>query len=454
MFDGNNSIEAFFVNDHAKEVHYRLSKAISQIRLINDPCEYDMVYGYPPLNMLKSVDTFNNESLITNKKVGIYIHIPFCTKACSYCYFIKTDRPDKSYVDEYIDALKKEIELYSYAINNARISFCYIGGGTPTYLEDRQLLDVISTINDKFIFSNNYEFTCEASPESLTKEKMRILKENGVTRVSLGIQSFDDTLTAAMNRAHDEKKSKSAIEIVSKYFPENFNVDIIYGYPEINSKSFFRDIEVCKSLNIPSITLYQLWMKCNNILKRKAGIINGDDILFQKIIANNYLTQRGYCRDKSDWYIKDKTAEFNFQTHKWENKFFYGIGLSSYAYVNGVYYRNESDSCKYVKKVNNRQFGIGYALKLSSDDILRRTCALGIKNNKGVNLKYLKSGDGSNEVKASLEAVFESLANSGLGMISNDVLMLTELGFLIPDLISRLFFSRKSIRSCSKHNSY
>jgi len=443
---------ALFTNRLREEFDSIPFEVFKNIGLNIIPEEFDFIYGYPSLNELKSVDTLNPALLKTKENLGLYIHIPFCTKVCSFCYFIKNARSSNEYIKEYIKALQKEIEYYSKLSEKVKISYCYIGGGTPTYLNENYLFEILQSINANFSFSDDFEFTCEASPETLTENKLKLLKENGVTRISLGVQSFNNELTKEMNRAHNQRHSITTIALLSKYFPENFNIDIIYGYPNSTEEILFRDIEICNSLNVPSITLYQIWMKLNSILRKKGNQINCDDIFLQKLIARYFLYSNGYHRDKSDWFIKTGKAKFKFQNHKWENKYYYGIGASAYAYVNDIYYRNETSIDKYLKRVNENKLGIGTALELTSENVIRRACVLGIKINKGINIKYIHDRD--KLFSESLEPIFERLSEAGLGKFENNYFRLTELGFLIPDNISELFFSNKSTESFSQQNFY
>lgn len=441
-----------FVNKSRRELENIPFEIFKNIGLKIEPKEFDFVYGYPSLKELQSIDKINPTFLKTNEKVGLYIHIPFCTKICSFCYFIKEAKPNREYVKEYVKALKKEIEYYSKLAQKAEISFCYIGGGTPTYLCEEDLLGIFQTIKVNYTFTEDFEFTCEGSPETLTENKLKLLKENGVTRVSVGVQSFNDELTLKMNRAHNQRDSIALIELLTKYFPHNFNIDIIYGYPNSTEEILFKDIEICNSLNVPSITLYQIWMKVNTALRKLKREVKREDIFLQKLVAKNYLTSSGYYRDKSDWYIRKEEAKFKFQNHKWQNKFFYGIGVSAYAYVNDLYYRNETNIDNYLKRIYNNEIGVGTSIMLSSEDTVRRACSLGIKMDTGIDLNFIKERD--EKVTESFKIIFEKLVETGLGKFEDNHFRLSELGFLIPDNISALFFSDKSAKSFSKQKLY
>lgn len=431
----------FFLDESYNELQNLDFKGFETLGLRLDPEHFDFVYGYPPLYALENYRDSNYDFLRTTTKVGLYVHIPFCSKICNFCYFVKKVQRNREYIKTYINALKKEIQLYSKLIGRPEFEYCYFGGGTPTFLNEEELRDIIESIKHHFSFAKNAEFTCEASPETLTEQKIQFLHQIGFTRISVGIQSFDNAITKEMNRAHEVDESLLVIELLNKYFKKTFNIDIIYGYPSSNENILLNDLTMCDELHVPSVTLYQIWLRVSTALSNKSQPPQKKDIFLQKLLIKNFLKEKNYSRDKSDWYIKNEAAKFRFQDHKWQNKFFYGVGTSSYAYVNDVYYRNETNIDNYIKKIQDGKLGISTLLKLDPEKIIRRACSLGIKTEEGINLHYLKSKDVNSYNQIRL--VFDSLVNFGLGKYQDDFFKLTELGFLIPDNISELFNKQK-----------
>lgn len=408
------------------------------------PENFDFIYGYPSLNNLikvnQNVDT--NEYIKTDEKIGIYIHIPFCSKICSFCYFTTYKNNDEELISAYLDAVKNELRLYAIENPNKKISYCYFGGGTPTTLTAAQLKSLIKYVYLLFDISDDFEFTCEASPETIDENKLFVLKETGITRLSIGIQSFHEPIMRMMNRAHNFIMAIDSINLAKKYFNNNYNIDLIYGFSGGSLKILSEDLEYCNSLNIPSITMYQIWLRVNTKFSSEITNVSVKNLLKQKILIHEYLNKIGYYRDKSDWFIKNNQAKFRFQDHKWSNKAFWGIGVGSYAYVNNIYYRNLTNIKQYIKSINENKISIGVHKRLSMDEQITRTIMLGIKMEQGVNSNIGHFIEDNNE-KREIDRKFKVLLKLGLAKIEQNRIKLTNKGFFISDNISEFFLNEE-----------
>ena len=414
---------------------------LAKIGLELDPKDFDFVYGYPPLTSLKPVGSNEKNFIVNRETLGLYIHIPFCVKLCRFCYFVKQTGKNPEYVDRYVKAVLKEIRLYARQLTGSTLKYCYIGGGTPTFLTGQQLEAISSELYENFCIAPDFEFTCEASPETIDEHKLKTIKNAGINRVSVGIQSFNDEVTEHMNRAHDREQSIRTIDLLKKHFGYRFNIDIIYGYPESNEYYLLEDIDLSNNLDIPSITFYQIWLRVFTPTKKQAQEQTKEDIFKQKFLIKNRMTEYGYFRNMSDWYLKDSSAKFSFQEHKWQNKDFIGIGVSSYAYSNNYYYRNFTKIPDYLNTVERGELGIGHTLFLKEEENLRRACALGIKTQKGIDSDYINTINRKNY--SILFQTINTLFYNGLIKQDNQGnVKLTERGFLMPDDISELFFKK------------
>ena len=228
--------------------------------------------------------------------MSIYIHIPFCNSICSYCDFCKIFY-NKKYIKSYLDNLRNEI---ASRYKGEEVNTIYIGGGTPSCLEDDELvmlLDIIKLFN----LSNDYEFTIEGNVESITESKLNIMKKYGVNRISIGVQSFDNDIIKLLGRRHTEKEVFDKINLIKRYI-DNVNIDIIYAaYNDINILK--RDIDKALKLDVKHISTYSLILEDNTLLKVNG--FNGidedldyemykyiEDILEDNGLVNHYLKEK------------------------------------------------------------------------------------------------------------------------------------------------------------------
>ena len=214
---------------------------------------------------------------------GVYIHIPFCNSICSYCDFCKFIHSDV-WASEYLNSLKKEIEEY---YEGDTVKSIYIGGGTPSCLSMSNL-DKLFEIIKIFNTSKNLEFSFECNVNDITETLLMKLKDSGVNRISIGIESFDKYVLKYLNRKHDKKEIFKNIELVKKYF-NNINVDLIYAVPIENMSILKHDISNILKLDVPHISTYSLIIEPHTAFYNK-GIKNIDEELDLKMY--NYICKK------------------------------------------------------------------------------------------------------------------------------------------------------------------
>lgn len=311
--------------------------------------------------------------------ISVYIHIPFCNNICSYCDFSKVYY-NKDYVDKYLNSLKKEIqERY----NKKTVKTLYIGGGTPSalsVLELTKLFEILKTFN----LSNNVEFTMEANPDSLTLEKIKLMKTNKVNRVSLGVQSFDQNNLNYLNRTHNKKDVLNCINLLKSNNITNINIDLIYGINE-NLNKVKKDIDYFLKLDIPHISTYSLIIEKNTILgNKKVDYIDQDlDYEMYKYIETT-LENNGYIHYEISNYAK-KGYYSKHNLVYWNNLDYYGFGLSSVSYINNYRITNTKNLTKYL--ANDYLFSKEYEDK---ETRMYNEIMLKLRTNKGIDLKLFK----------------------------------------------------------------
>ncbi len=273
--------------------------------------------------------------------MSVYIHIPFCNSICTYCDFCKIYY-NKKYVMRYLDSLKKEIEE---RYNDEEVSTIYIGGGTPTCLDDEELKELLK-ITKLFNVKDKIEFTIEGNIESITENKLKIIKEYGVNRISIGVQSFNDDVIKLLGRKHNKDEVFSKIELVKKYF-DNINIDLIYAVND-NMDIVKKDIDNFLKLDIPHISTYSLIIEDNTILKIKGYKNINEDLDYEMYsYIEKTLEENNYIHYEISNYAK-KGYESRHNLVYWNNDFYYGFGLSSTSFINNKRRINTKNLTKYL----------------------------------------------------------------------------------------------------------
>ena len=295
--------------------------------------------------MLKTKKSLNKLAItrMMNKPFSLYVHIPFCEKICDYCDFIKLQYFRK-FAIPYLEALEKELESYDIGM----LYTIYVGGGTPTALEDdlfEKLLKMLFPYTQQKCF---VEYTVEANPESLSETKIKLMKQYGVNRVSLGVQSTDDRILEAINRHHTFKQVKEAVSLLKENGIDNINADLILGLPHASKELFKKDLENIVDLGVNHISCYSLTVHPHTVLfNKKFKPIDDDDMRELYDIAHEYLKSKGFAHyEVSNW------AESNASLHNityWRNQQYYGCGLGASGYIGDIRYKNTVNLDKYLK---------------------------------------------------------------------------------------------------------
>jgi len=343
---------------------------------------------------------------------AVYIHIPFCKTICSYCDFCKIYYENK-YIDTYLEKLEQEIkERYK----NELIDTIYIGGGTPTCLNEQQLEHLLK-ITKLFKINKTIEFSIESNIESLTEEKIKLLKKYGVNRVSLGVQSFNKEILTELNRHHTKEMVYEVIKNLKKHNIHNLNIDLIYGVNE-NLDILKQDIDEFLNLNIPHLSCYSLIIEDNTIFKNKNREYIDANIEYEMYkYINKTLKAKGYLQYEISNYCK-KDYESHHNMTYWQNNPYYGFGLGAVSYLNNFRINNTKNLTKYLN-------GFYIQDKNYEDEKIRmeNEIILGLRLTKGVNLNKFKEKYNKN-----LEEIFniEKLLEDKKLIIENDYLYINK----------------------------
>ena len=323
---------------------------------------------------------------------SVYIHIPFCKTICSYCDFCKMHY-DPKWTNDYLDMLTKEIRNY---YKGEVIDTIYIGGGTPSALsidEIRRLMDIMHI----FDMSIDAEVTFECNIENIDQEKLSMLYRNGVNRLSVGIQTFNNNLLKLLNRNHTKEDVVNKINIAKEIGFKNINIDLIYAIPNETILDLENDLKEYLKLDIPHISTYSLILEPNTKLYINNTKPIDEDIDYEmyKLIIKT-LSDNGYKHYETSNFAKPG-YESKHNLVYWNNKEYYGFGLGASGYINNVRYDNTRSINSYLKgKYRLEERGLTKLEKMENEMIL------GLRKIEGVSKK-----DFYNKYQEKIEDVFD-----------------------------------------------
>ncbi|MDR3125082.1 MAG: radical SAM family heme chaperone HemW [Endomicrobium sp.] len=285
--------------------------------------------------------------------LGLYIHIPFCKQKCFYCNFFSI-RYEEDFADEYIGALIK----HSLDFEGRALDSVYIGGGTPSVLSSRQIERLLCCINDKFDLSKLFEFTFELNSDSTTLEKLTILKNYNVNRLSIGLESVDDRLLSLLGRVHDFNNFCNVYDLVRQVGFNNISIDLMYGISHQTLKDWENALRKVLSFNSANLSLYPISIEKDTMFYKR-GIVTSEYVQRDMYdFSVEFLEQNGYNHyEISNWARSGKESFHN--TNYWRNKEYIAIGAGASGYLNRIRYKNVENIKEYMKLVNkglNAQF--------------------------------------------------------------------------------------------------
>ena len=330
--------------------------------------------------------------------MSIYIHIPFCNSICTYCDFCKIFY-NKKYINDYLNNLEQEIKVrYKSEIVNT----IFIGGGTPSSLDDEELIRLMNII-EIFKLNDNYEFTVECNIESITENKLKIMKKYGVNRISIGVESFDNSIIKLLGRNHTKKDVYNKMGIVKRYF-SNINIDLIYAAYD-NMDILKNDLECFLELGISHISTYSLMIEDNTILKIN-GMKNIDEDIDYEMYKyiEDALEKNDYIHYEISNYAKNGYQSKHNLVY-WNNEEYYGFGLSSTSYINNERITNTKNLRKYL----NGEY-LDTSVYEDKDIRMENEIMLGLRKLDGIDLDRFKE-----KFNVSLEDIYniDNLVRNG-----------------------------------------
>jgi oxygen-independent coproporphyrinogen-3 oxidase len=288
---------------------------------------------------------------------GIYIHIPFCKQACSYCNFhFSTSLNRKS---DLVNAIKGEIKLRHSYLKGETIETIYFGGGTPSLLEENELKEILEAVYQSFKVEPNCEITLEANPDDLTLSKLKILKFAGINRLSIGVQSFHEEDLTFMNRSHNSKQAVSSIKNAQEVGFSNLNLDLIFGSQTTSDKMWSENLHTFFSLDIPHLSAYSLTIEektalAHRVKSGKSEKLDEDKNYRHYQMLLKAINENGFQQYELSNYCKGENISKHNSSY-WFEKTYLGIGPSAHSFNRKGRQWNVSNNLKYINAISNRK---------------------------------------------------------------------------------------------------
>jgi oxygen-independent coproporphyrinogen-3 oxidase len=321
--------------------------------------------------------------------LGLYVHIPFCAQRCDYCYYRSYSGRDRHEWDDYTAALASELAQYRATayLSGRDVHFVYFGGGTPSLLTAGQIARLLRALQQQFPWDGATEVTFECAPRSINAEKLAVLRQQGVMRVSLGVQQFDDRVLRQNGRVHMIAEVFRAYDAIRQAGFDNVNIDLMVGLLAETDETFFGSVEQAIEREADSVTVYQLEIPRNTPLYRSLqdGTLSLPPASWttkrdRLRTAFTMLNHGGYTLRSAYTAVKDpQRHRFDYQDEQYRGCDLLGIGTSSFSYLGGIHFQKIADMEPYISAVQEGHFPHFRAYALRAEEQMVREFVLQLK---------------------------------------------------------------------------
>ena len=358
----------------------------------------------------------------------LYLHIPFCHRICPYCSFYK-HTPGNTDLRAFISALGEEAAYYAKKLQPKKINTLYLGGGTPSMLSRTLLRELQNQLNTHFDLSDLKEFTFEANPATFDLKKAQYFKEMGITRISLGIQSFDNEVLKTLGREHTREEAQQTVPLLRQAGIPQINIDLMFSIPGQSIESWRDTLESAIALQPDHISAYNLTYEEDTdfIKKFTTGEYTDDPDQNAEFyhLAHELLTEAGYEHYETSNYAK-KGAKSTHNKSYWQGAQYLGLGPSAVSTIDHTRWKNLPDTAGYIKQINT----VGHAQteieNLTDEDFRIERMALMLRTTEGLPMNVFKTSEHER---------VQTLITEGLAVINNDHFILTPAGNPLVDSI-------------------
>jgi oxygen-independent coproporphyrinogen-3 oxidase len=413
------------------------------------------VANYPPFSVWNAAAVSEARQALETpadvaRPLGLYLHIPFCRKRCHFCYFrVYTDKNARE-VEQYLDLLAREWELYAAkpAVAGRSFNFVYFGGGTPSFLSTKQLQGLVARLNTGGAWNGAEEITFECEPGTITEAKLAAIRDMGVTRLSLGVENFDDRILELNGRAHRSPEIDRSYQAARALDFPQINIDLIAGMLGETEANWRDCIERTLALGPDSVTIYQMELPYNTTIS--GDLLNGGG-QFESVAdwatkrrwvqeAFAALERAGYHVGSAYTAVKDPSkTTFVYRDRLWEGADLLGLGVASFGHINGVHVQNLDKWPAYEAAIDAGEIPLGRAYRPTGEERLIREFVLQLK--RGSNRPAYFARKYGVDVLSRFAGAIQTLRADGyLAEASPDRIALTREGLMRVDVLLPRFF--------------
>ena len=370
---------------------------------------------------------------------GIYIHTPFCKSKCAYCNFFSLASESK--INDYVEALKKEIVLRKNYLGET-VKTIYFGGGTPSLLSVKNIEEILDLLNKNYEIISSPEITLEINPDTIDREKMSSLKQMGINRMSVGIQSFDDEDLRYLGRRHDSRHAMQVLEDLKHTDFEKITLDLIYGMPTLTEDKWNKNLDIFFSTGITHLSAYALTVEPKTILGQRIEKGELQSVSEEETIRHyNILVERTKENDFEHYEISNFAKEGFRSQHNsiyWRDEKYLGLGPSAHSYDGNSRQWNISNLTKYIQLVGNSEDYFEKEI-LSLEDKFNEYVMTSLRTSWGCDIEKIERDYGKSYAHHFLKNIKKYLENGEM-LKENNTYFLSEEGKLFADGIAADLF--------------
>jgi len=373
---------------------------------------------------------------------GIYIHIPFCRQGCKYCHFVTIPHENRM-VDKYRDAVVQEIKLYSESCSEVpEVDSIYIGGGTPSLLPAEYLISILDTCRTAFSVSEDCEISIEVNPDSVRDDRARIYRQEGINRISVGVQSLDDGELAAIGRTHDAVSVQKALGILRSSSLNNISVDLLLGLPSQTPESWRETLSLVSEMDVKHISVYMLDLdepcELADAVSNGSVSIPEDDCVAETYLDTlDFLSSRGFDQYEISNFAKP-AYRCRHNMKYWHRDPVIGFGLASHSFDGILRYSNYTSMEQYLHSLDSGRLPVEHRYPVGEKQKLEEHLFLGLRMNEGINWRLLKENY-RDERLVEFEESLRKLDTRGLVRWNGPTVRLTPEGMLLSNEILQMF---------------
>jgi oxygen-independent coproporphyrinogen-3 oxidase len=389
-----------------------------------------IVFGFEPFNPRNLINSMNE------KFPSLYIHIPFCLSKCLYCDFYSST--SLSAVPVFLDALFKEMKMYRNRFNT--IETVYIGGGTPSLLSPDQLETLLKHLRENFNLISNPEITIETNPADLNRSILESMREIGINRINIGVQSFDEKVLNFLGRRHSIKQAISAVEALRKARFHNIGLDLIYGVPIQDMESWLNTLKQAVVFSPEHLSCYQLTLEAKTPLgiRFQAGEFPmlGEELQYEFFMkTSEFLEDAGYIHYEVSNFARRKEHASRHNQKYWDHSPFLGLGPAAHSFQDNQRWWNYRSLNQYLAAINAGNLPAEETETLTMEQLRLEALYLGLRTKKGIFLQDFKNRY-QYDLFSEKKKILEKLEEEGFISIQDGYLYPTQNGLAIADSLS------------------